>query len=58
MMLLCNRGSGAIYFFSYITAKGTLGKQVIVRPDGKISFPLIGDVLVQGRTVEEVRRWP
>jgi len=34
----------------------TLTKQVIVRPDGKISFPLIGDVLVQGRTVEEVRQ--
>ena len=34
----------------------TLNKQVIVRPDGKISFPLIGDVLVQGRTVEEVRQ--
>lgn len=32
-----------------------LSKQVIVRPDGKISFPLIGDILVQGRTVEEVR---
>ncbi|MBU4186403.1 MAG: polysaccharide biosynthesis/export family protein, partial [Proteobacteria bacterium] len=34
----------------------TLNKQVVVRPDGKISFPLIGDVLVQGRTVEEVRQ--
>jgi len=34
----------------------TLSKQVIVRPDGKISFPLIGDILVQGRTVEEVRQ--
>jgi len=34
----------------------SLSKQVVVRPDGKISFPLIGDILVQGRTVEEVRK--
>jgi polysaccharide export outer membrane protein len=34
----------------------TLSKQVVVRPDGKISFPLIGEILVQGRTVEEVRQ--
>lgn len=26
-----------------------------VRPDGKISFPLIGDVVVAGRTVESIR---
>lgn len=34
----------------------TLTKQVVVRPDGNISFPLIGDVRVQGRTVKEVRQ--
>ena len=34
----------------------TLTRQVVVRPDGNISFPLIGDVRVQGRTVEEVRK--
>jgi polysaccharide export outer membrane protein len=33
-----------------------LTRQVIVRPDGKISFPLIGDVLAQGRTVDELRQ--
>lgn len=33
-----------------------LTKQVVVRPDGKISFPLVGDVDVKGRTVEEVRQ--
>ncbi|HID30054.1 MAG TPA: polysaccharide export protein, partial [Desulfobacterales bacterium] len=33
----------------------TLTRQVVVRPDGKISFPLIGDVQAQGRTVEELR---
>ena len=33
-----------------------LTKQVVVRPDGKISFPLIGDVIAAGRTVEAVRQ--
>ena len=34
----------------------TLTTQVVVRPDGKFSFPLIGDVQAQGRTVEELRQ--
>ncbi len=33
-----------------------LTKEVVVRPDGKISFPLIGDIAVDGRTVEDVRK--
>lgn len=33
----------------------TLQKNVQVRPDGKISFPLIGDIQAEGRTVEELR---
>jgi polysaccharide export outer membrane protein len=32
-----------------------ISRQVIVRPDGRISFDLIGDVDVRGRTVEDVR---
>lgn len=32
-----------------------LQSEVIVRPDGKFSFPLAGDVIAQGRTIEEVR---
>jgi len=32
-----------------------LTREVVVRPDGRISFPLIGDIPVQGRSVEEVR---
>ena len=32
-----------------------LTRQVVVRPDGKISFPLINDVQAAGRTVEELR---
>jgi polysaccharide export outer membrane protein len=33
-----------------------LSRQVVVRPDGNISFPLIGDVQAQGRTVGELRK--
>lgn len=32
-----------------------LTREVVVRPDGKISFPLIGDIQAQGRTVDDVR---
>ena len=32
-----------------------LKKETVVRPDGAISFPLIGDVHAAGRTVSEVR---
>lgn len=32
-----------------------LTREVVVRPDGMISFPLIGDVPATGRTVEDLR---
>ncbi len=32
-----------------------LTNEVVVRPDGMISFPLVGDVPAAGRTVEELR---
>ncbi|MBK7420507.1 MAG: tetratricopeptide repeat protein [Nitrospira sp.] len=32
-----------------------LTREVLVRPDGLISFPLVGDVPAEGRTVEELR---
>lgn len=32
-----------------------LTKEVVIRPDGFVSFPLIGEVQAAGRTVEEVR---
>lgn len=32
-----------------------LHREVVVRPDGKISFPLIGDVDAKGKTIEELR---
>lgn len=33
----------------------TLKSTVLVRPDGGVSFPLVGDVMVAGRTAVEVR---
>jgi polysaccharide export outer membrane protein len=32
-----------------------LTREVLVRPDGLLSFPLIGDVKADGRTVEEIQ---
>jgi polysaccharide export outer membrane protein len=32
-----------------------LTKEVVVRPDGMISFPLVGDIQAEDRTVEEIR---
>ena len=32
-----------------------LTKEVVVRPDGSVSFPLVGDIPAAGRTVEEVQ---
>lgn len=32
-----------------------LTQEVVVRPDGMISFPLVGDIPASGRTIEEVR---
>lgn len=34
----------------------TLTKSVVVLPDGKISFPLIGEVVAKGKTVAELKR--
>lgn len=31
-------------------------RELVVRPDGRISFDLIGDVDVRGRTIEDVRK--
>ena len=40
----------------YVWKDEVLTRKVLVRPDGKISFPLIGDIHAQGRTVEELRQ--
>lgn len=34
----------------------TLTNKIVIRPDGKFSYPLIGEVLAKGRTVEAVRQ--
>lgn len=31
-------------------------RQIVVRPDGKISFPLIGDLVVAGKTTTQVKK--
>ena len=31
-------------------------RQLVIRPDGRISFDLIGDLEVQGKTVDQIRR--
>ncbi|WP_332308296.1 polysaccharide biosynthesis/export family protein [Desulfonatronovibrio magnus] len=33
----------------------SLYREVMIRPDGRISFPLIGDMVAAGKTVENVR---
>jgi len=33
----------------------SLTREVLVRPDGMVSFPLVGDVRADGKTVEELR---
>jgi polysaccharide export outer membrane protein len=33
-----------------------LTREVLVRPDGKISFPLVGDIMAAGRTPEDVQQ--
>ncbi len=33
----------------------SLTQEVVVRPDGMISFPLVGDVPAEGKTVEEMK---
>lgn len=32
-----------------------LTREVVVRPDGMVSFPLVGDLATEGRTVEDLR---
>ena len=34
----------------------SLSREVVVRPDGILSFPLVGDVQADGRTVEELKK--
>ena len=36
--------------------EANLTRNVIVRPDGAFSFPLTGDIVAEGRSIEEVRQ--
>ncbi len=47
-------GSGDVVHIA-IWKDESLTRDTVIRPDGKISFPLIGDILAEGRTVEELR---
>lgn len=33
-----------------------LSRDLVVRPDGRVSFPLIGDVVASGKTVDELQK--
>lgn len=46
-------GQGAVLEISVWEAEG-LTKEVIVTPDGMISFPLIGEIKAQGRTLKDL----
>lgn len=39
----------------FVWGNPDLGATGVVRPDGKMSFPLVGDVFVQGMTTEELQ---
>jgi polysaccharide export outer membrane protein len=40
----------------FVWGNPDLGATGVVRPDGKMSFPLVGDVFVQGMTTEELQK--
>lgn len=41
--------------FIHVWEEEALNQEVIVRPDGRVSFPLAGDVMAAGRTFGQVR---
>lgn len=48
-------GSGDILDIS-VWKDETLTRTVVVLPDGKISFPLIGEVMARGKTIAELKK--
>lgn len=50
-----NLGPGDVLAIS-VWRDEELNRQVLVRPDGMISFPLIGDIVAAGKTVDELRQ--
>ena len=49
-------GAGDVLEVSVWGDESLTRPNVIVRPDGKISFPLIGDMQAAGKTVEQLRK--
>ncbi len=48
-------GQGDVLFVSVYDESDLTIDGIPIRPDGKISFPLIGDILAKGRTAAEIR---
>jgi polysaccharide export outer membrane protein len=46
-------GEGDVLFIS-VWQNEDLNQEVIVRPDGRISFPLVGDIVAAGRTIMQL----
>ena len=46
---------GADVLYIAVWQEETLSQEVIVRPDGKISFPLVGDIPAQGLTFTQLK---
>ncbi len=46
-------GEGDVLFIS-VWQNEDLNQEVIVRPDGRVSFPLVGDVMAVGRTITQL----
>lgn len=66
MVIICSSGSLALVS-DFVLGPGDvlqisvwkeemLTREVRVRPDGKISFPLVGDVLAAGKTVPQIQQ--
>ena len=49
-------GAGDVLEVSVWGDESLTRPNVIVRPDGKISFPLVGDMQAAGKTVEQLRK--
>ena len=49
-------GAGDVLEVSVWGDESLTRPNVIVRPDGKISFPLVGDLMAAGKTVEQLRK--
>ncbi|QJB55327.1 polysaccharide biosynthesis/export family protein [Pseudodesulfovibrio sp. zrk46] len=49
-------GAGDVLEVSVWGDEALTRPNVIIRPDGKVSFPLVGDMVAAGKTVEQLRK--